>query len=239
MDILRIGSRGTKVIELQKGLNERLKPSPKLVPDGIFGNLTLTAVRKFQADNWLVVDGEVGPCTFNAATGRETYAPILHFTSFIPQPTQTTCWAAATAMLRNSSVPIVVSQTPSDLILADGSLANVSEQTDWEPATRRYANAHRLRYVGPMSWGMDKLKTTLSRGPIAFDMLWNTGEYLANLGSSGHFIVVVGMRGDDTGPGTTLRIHDPWPPSTGKVYSVGLSKWLQTVPTRTYRSFFI
>ena len=52
-------------------------------------------------------------------------------------------------------------------------------------------------------------------------------------------IVVVGMRGDDdgSGKGTTLRIHDPWPPNIGAVYSQNHFRWMQEVPTRTYRVF--
>jgi hypothetical protein len=50
---------------------------------------------------------------------------------------------------------------------------------------------------------------------------------------------VIGIRGDDdpSGRGTTLRINDPWAPNIGATYSVGYYKWMQEVPTRTYRVF--
>jgi hypothetical protein len=59
------------------------------------------------------------------------------------------------------------------------------------------------------------------------------------MGSPGHMICVIGIRGDDdpTGKGTTLRINDPWSPNLGETYSVGYYKWMQEVPTRTYRVF--
>ena len=40
-----------------------------------------------------------------------------------------------------------------------------------------------------------------------------------------------------TDTGTTLRIHDPWPPNRGKVYSKGYFKWSVELPTMTYRVF--
>jgi len=72
-----------------------------------------------------------------------------------------------------------------------------------------------------------------------FDMLWDAQGYVQSIGSPGHMIVVIGMRGDDdpSGKGTTLRIHDPWKPNQGKRYSVGYFSWIQEVPTRTYRVF--
>jgi hypothetical protein len=237
MNILRVGSSGPEVRQLQERLNATLRPSPGLAPDGRFGPLTRTAVIRFQNDNRLVADGEVGPCTWNAVTGAETYRPIFHPLSFIPQPTPTTCWAASTAMVTRTTVPGVIARTPRDLILADGSLANFSEGNPME--LRRFAQPNGLTVLAPMSWMPAGLKALIMRGPLIFDMLWNASEYARGRGSSGHMIAVVGMRGDDdqSGRGTTLHIYDPWPPNTGKRYSVGYMKWVQEVPTRTYHIY--
>ena len=90
-----------------------------------------------------------------------------------------------------------------------------------------------------MSYRLEALRSKLRRGPLMFDMLWNATEYARGNGSPGHMIVVIGMRGnaDSSGKGTTLRISDPWKPRVGKVYSVGYSKWMAELPTRTYRVF--
>lgn len=61
--VLRQGSAGGAVKILQVGLNGR---GYALVGDGIFGPATDGAVRRFQADNGLVVDGICGPQTWNA-----------------------------------------------------------------------------------------------------------------------------------------------------------------------------
>ena len=59
--IYRRGSRGPYVTECQNALNANLRPSPVLVPDGIFGSKTDTAVRAFQRQEGLVPDGILGP----------------------------------------------------------------------------------------------------------------------------------------------------------------------------------
>jgi murein L,D-transpeptidase YcbB/YkuD len=63
--ILKHGSRGEDVKKLQKILNARgLCPQP-IVIDGIFGPTTLTAVRKFQRQSQIPVDGIVGGKTWD------------------------------------------------------------------------------------------------------------------------------------------------------------------------------
>lgn len=62
VELLRVGSRGPAVAEVQRALRVRA--------DGIFGPRTRSAVRTFQRRHGLFVDGIVGPQT-RAALGRE------------------------------------------------------------------------------------------------------------------------------------------------------------------------
>ena len=64
--LLREGSRGAYVTLLQQLLESNLYPVGNI--DGIFGSRTLSAVRAFQRDNSLTVDGLVGPNTWSALT---------------------------------------------------------------------------------------------------------------------------------------------------------------------------
>ncbi len=43
--------------------------------DGVFGPLTRNAVLRYQRQEWLVEDGECGPCTWNALLDAEAYPP--------------------------------------------------------------------------------------------------------------------------------------------------------------------
>jgi Putative peptidoglycan binding domain len=63
--ILKHGSRGEDVRKLQKLLNARgLCPEP-IALDGVFGPTTLDAVKRFQRESHLPVDGIVGGKTWD------------------------------------------------------------------------------------------------------------------------------------------------------------------------------
>jgi V8-like Glu-specific endopeptidase len=69
--IVRFGSRGPVVQELQARLNMWMARTPgvglaPLAMDGVFGAKTLAAVRAFQRSRGLQVDGVVGPLTWGA-----------------------------------------------------------------------------------------------------------------------------------------------------------------------------
>lgn len=61
--VVRPGAQGGNVKILQGALNGR---GYALVPDGVFGPRTEAAVRQFQSDRGLIVDGIVGPQTWTA-----------------------------------------------------------------------------------------------------------------------------------------------------------------------------
>jgi hypothetical protein len=64
--MLRQGSRGTEVSELQAALNFHIRrPEPPLIPDGIFGPKTGLRLRMFQALANIQIDGIAGPQTFS------------------------------------------------------------------------------------------------------------------------------------------------------------------------------
>lgn len=77
MQTIKAGCRGNDVVTLQKKLS--------LYPDGIFGPITEEAVKVFQKNNGLVVDGIVGPKTWAillpTSIGRTISKIILHCTA--------------------------------------------------------------------------------------------------------------------------------------------------------------
>lgn len=62
---LRKGDSGNAVLLIQQALNAK-GANPEINEDGVFGNSTLNAVKNFQKQNQLDVDGIFGPQTFYA-----------------------------------------------------------------------------------------------------------------------------------------------------------------------------
>jgi peptidoglycan hydrolase-like protein with peptidoglycan-binding domain/cell wall-associated NlpC family hydrolase len=65
---LRVGSQGAYVITLQNLLNQSENGGHNLKVDGKFGPKTQIAVKLYQRDHGLVVDGTVGPATWTKLT---------------------------------------------------------------------------------------------------------------------------------------------------------------------------
>jgi Putative peptidoglycan binding domain/Papain-like cysteine protease AvrRpt2 len=236
---LRTGSTGFDVALLQLQLNVKGLPSPNLVVDGSFGPRTHAAVIAFQRRAGLSPDGVVGNLTNGALVRDSMLTAVHHRVDHIAQPTPTTCWAAATAMVSRSSVPAVRARTPANMIASDGGLLNSSESDQAVVTGSRYGALHGLRCHAPMSWSVVGLLSTLRRSPLMLDMLWSASDYTRGNGSPGHMVVVSGAVSDNDpmGKRTHLLVLDPWPPNRGKVEWVDYQRWVYEVPTRTYRIF--
>jgi len=236
--LLRQGSRGFDVVVLQVQLNAK-GAQPRLKVDGDFGSRTHAAVVAFQRQNRLSPDGVAGPITQAALASGLNISSADHRLTHIPQPTPMTCWAASTAMLTRSSVPVVIARTPPDMISANGGLNNGSATDLGAPLGARFAAAHGLRCNPPMSWSVGALVATLTRSPLIFSMLWRAQDYAEGQGSPGHWVAVGAVVSDNqpTGQGTHLLVLDPWPPNRGKISWVEYQAWMLDVPTRTYRVF--
>ena len=236
---LRPGSLGFEVALLQLQLNLKGLPSPHLQVDGAFGSRTHAAVVAFQRRAGLGPDGVVGPLTHAALAQGLALSAVHHPLTHIAQPTPTTCWAAATAMITGTTVATVRARTPADMVAADGGLLNSSESDQAVVSGARYGAMHRLRCHAPMSWSVSGLLGRLQAGPLMFDMLWNTADYLQGQGSPGHMVVISAAVSDNNpvGAGTHLLMLDPWPPRQGKVRWIEYGRWMQTVPAATYRIF--
>ena len=234
--ILRPGSSGPLVRDLQLALNARLNPSPRLTASGLFDAQTGRAIRAFQLSNWLEQDGIAGPCTMDALYETEQRAPILHNVRLLAQPTPTTCWAAATAMVKGSTVQVIRMATPQKLLGDDGGLVNESEHGARLDVHRAFARCHGLNYHAPQSWSVGGLIALLGRGPLLMEMLNDPRSYRQGLGSGGHYYVIVGARGSHGSDGrtTTLRLYDPAPPNQGDIFSRGHAAMLRDVPLGTY-----
>jgi hypothetical protein len=76
---LKWGDKSPRVSALQRALNARVTPSPKLDVDGEFGGLTQKAVMSFQKAHGLKADGKVDAATAAALGSWELAAPHSAF----------------------------------------------------------------------------------------------------------------------------------------------------------------
>jgi hypothetical protein len=228
--LVRRGSTGPALVELQNLLNTKLVPSPGLNPDGAFGKLTYNAVVRYQTDNWLVIDGVVGPCTWNALLGLENYSHQA-LTALVPQPTKTTCWKAATAMLLGAPL-FTVGNGPATL-MSDGSLDNSTSNIE------KYANHHGLQLDYGMTWLPQGLASRMQgHGRLMFHIVWNVYAWNPSLPASGHMVVLASIRGDNTAEATTMVFLDPWSPNVGEVVRMTYTTLLKRVPGATANVFY-
>ena len=236
-DTLSMGSRGPLVTDLQQRLNYKLHFH--IPTNGVYDAQTFQAVRTFQEQNWLVADGIAGPCTLSAINDLEEYE-VLTTVNLVPQPTDTTCWAAATAMLLRRNAPVAAPPG----VVTTGGLPNDSDLSD--PATTRlFTQFYGIHYLPPQSYQPAYLAGIMqTHGTLQVNTLWDASGYSRRLptglyaGSSGHFRIFAGIRGDGTAEGTTIRVYDPWPPTTGKIYSISYKKLLGQTLTLTYQLWY-
>jgi hypothetical protein len=232
--ILRLGDRKPEVTRLQQLLNAKLRPSPNLKADGTFGQTTKAAVERFQNLNWLSKDGIVGQCVWSALEGRDKYV-ILHTITLVPQWTPATCWSAALSMLLGGG-PACMSPGKANAS-PTGGLFNDSELSRPEN-TQKFADSYRLTLLLGASWTADGLAGLLrAHGPLMMNLLWNAPSYAAGQGSSGHMLIIAGIRGDGSDDGTTLRIYDPWPIGKGSIYSLSYGPFMRKLPASTYQLY--
>lgn len=113
MALLKYGSRGSEVKKLQEALNNA---GYQLDTDGIYGNKTQSAVKKYQKANGLSVDGIVGDATWGALNKASTPTtdptePETKVDESLTNPEETTKTEDATAT--KDALQAILDQKPS------------------------------------------------------------------------------------------------------------------------------
>ena len=205
--VLRPGSSGPFVRDLQLALNNRLNPSPNLIVNGLVTPQTQMALRSFQRANWLEEDGIAGPCTLDAIHDTEASRPIQHNVQYIDQPTLETSWMAAIAMLKDVGIAAIQFAMPKAQLDAAGGLL---------------AHALGLKYYPVQSRPVATLISLLQKGPVVMVFRSQNQCPTRSKQSNSRYLLIGGARGSHAADGssTTLRIFDPAPDrSGGGVYS--------------------
>lgn len=112
---IRSGDNGPEVELLQYELARELYLGGPQDVDGVFGNRTAQAVRTYQQDRGLTVDGIVGPQTWTAMLNEHPDPPILSEGSSSP-------------VVGNLQRFLDISDTPGTPIAIDGSFGPKTKQ---------------------------------------------------------------------------------------------------------------
>ncbi len=230
------GSSGPFVRDMQVALNNRLNPSPNLMVSGIFDTATGRAVRLLQTAKWLEVDGVAGQCTLDALFDTETNRPILHDVRFLTQPTEITCWATSTAMLKGCTIAAIQMRTPAEMLNAEGALIHSGANGAMHSVPRAFARVHGLQYHPPQRWQVGPLIKLLQKGPVMMELQWNPQSHRPGRGACNHYCLIIGARGSHgaSGQTTTLRICNPFPPGQGNVLSKSYDRLLREIPQSSF-----
>ena len=189
MTLLRAGSKGRDVKRLQLLLNSKLKPSPRLKPDGEFGPRTRDAVERFQKERRLAADGVVGPKTWYALGQQPNHPPAPP-----AQPLAGAPWmgiAEAELGVHENSLPGQHNQRILEYH-ATTTLHATKDETPWCSSFVNWV----MKHAG---------KTGTNSAAAASWLSW--GTHLA--GPSAGAIVVIKKKGasSDAGTGSTSGFH--------------------------------
>lgn len=196
------GSEGEWVTYLQQHLEAAGYDTGPI--DGIFGPITEAAVRQFQEDHGLTVDGIVGPITWPEIEGgggssepvEDTQIAINQSVSLVPQPTEVSCWAASIAMLIDKSPEEVASEAE----------MNLDDGYGWGEI-QNAVSTHGLTEIGPACGGPDYFAPMLEQSPL----------WIVEVGAPYHAVVLAGMNGGGNWNDTEVTIYNPWPPGSGAI----------------------
>jgi len=139
---------------------------------------------------------------------------VQHPVLLYAQPTDMTCWSAATTMLFGTTF----SAGPGTAGLSDTGGLSASL-----PNIQAFAHSYSLRLHAPQSWTVAGIIELLRRGPVA----------MMGALPSLHAVVLGGVAGDGTPQGTLLTIYDPWPPNVGRKYQMSYGTLMRQFPMAT------
>jgi peptidoglycan hydrolase-like protein with peptidoglycan-binding domain len=203
MRTLTVGARGPEVGHLQRLLNmENFRNAfadPDLREDCVFGSRTEARLNQFQMANHLPSSSSVDARCWHALGHL---IEVDHPVELFPQPDSGTCWSAAATMLFGDR-----SVGPGRALLAADHMLHADQAN-----IQTFLTDAGLTFHAPRQWTVAELIGMMRRGP-----LWAAGRWNGGNASGGHVVVISAIWSDQqqTFGGTTLRIHDPWPPGTG------------------------
>lgn len=237
--VLKLGDKNVAVKKLHKLLNEKVPDSDLDPKQTLFDEDTDAAVRSYQQNAHLKSDGVVGPMTWAALEGTESFVRYTN-TRLWGQPTSGTCWKAATCMLLEGKSgapanPVFVTAGPALTevnLIGFGGLENSHENM------QKFADHHRLKLLRQPNMTCHMLVDMLRQ----FGRVMLNSRQATSTGGGGasdsHFVTVIGARGNGQPGGTTLAIMDPSPVGFGQELWDSYSGWKSRNPDMYYQVLY-
>lgn len=181
LQVLRQGSRGLDVQKLQRQLNWRSTPSPKLGVDGIFGPLTNQAVLQYQRGVLIATDGVVGKQTW--------YHLLKGDKAIVPQTSLPRAQPYASGPSTGPKSATAVS--PSNIAARSTQVLSI-----WEwPLEEKFAEALRRtapKLPGSMRHEFEALLNPTSLGVIVGTLVIWAGSHAFGIGEAVDVVLLVG-----------------------------------------------
>ena len=237
--LLKYGSTGSYVVELQNLLNDWLKREDDdryCEPDGAFGPYTRDVVKSYQRLMYLSNDGIVGNMTWAALLRTESYNCFDIPEPFVRAPNKYQCWAGATAMELRQAAPNT--KKPAGVMfetLPGGQTGGILNTHD---NMQRFATSHSLQmYKGEMFSCLQITKLVQQWGRLMINIKGVNSGMTTGSPDDSHLVNIVGVRGNGEPDGTTLTINNP-SGDGGDVYIIESYKYLKSkYPKLTYQVF--
>ena len=220
MITLRIGSRATEVVLLQRLLNvhfETDRTVPGIDEDGVFGRQTETLLRRFQetyrgAMGRQIVDAVAGHNTWRALGLRGDVAwPVTQ----LGQNTSMTCWVVCAGLATGrmaSTVPATARFNAANMSYADGRAPGGMDSD--VPNIANYARDNGMRVAATMANSGEGLLSHLRAGPAIL---------IGRRGGGGglHAVVISGAYVAARNSDSMIRISNPSPMGRGGIEITG------------------
>ncbi len=204
---LKMGSHGAEVKQLQRLLNGKLKLSPALLEDGVFGKATDLAVKQFQAQQHLGLDGIVGPKTWAALL---TEAPVVVVKPVVTVPASAPWMEIARAEISQAEI---AGSRHNPRIIAYHATTSLKASTDETPWCSSFVNwvllqagkkgTNSAAAISWLSWGescgaQGGAITVIHNSRVAGSSFSASGNHVGFLvqETATHYLLLGGNQGD-------------------------------------------
>ena len=175
---------------------------------GNFGEKTSEFVRNFQVSAFLQKDGVVGKMTWAALLGIETFNCYDEPFKQVKATTDYDCWSASTATLLDQGTVNTI--RPSGVHFQDLGNGKIGGIGNSHENMQKYANYHKMQMLQGGNMTCTQLCSLVyNYGRLMIHVRGITSQLTKGTPDDSHLMMILGVRGDGTPGGTTVRFYEP------------------------------